>query len=78
METALVKTKEGVTQAAIENAFEFAQALPEKIPVLRSMKAGKATGTAATHGQGFDWGVIATLDKSEDLAAYQKHPEHQP
>lgn len=77
-EPALFKTKEGATQADVDKVLEFANALLAKIPVLLSVKTGKATGMAATHGQGFDWGVIATFDKPEDFAIYQKHPEHDP
>ena len=77
-EAALFKTKEGATAADVQEALAEADSLPGRIPCLKSMKTGKATGMALTHGCGFEWGVVATFHSMEDLPTYQKHPEHKP
>ena len=49
------------------------EALPEKIPFLRSMKVEKDV----TRGErSFDMMLAAKFDSPEDLAAYVVHPDH--
>jgi hypothetical protein len=74
--TALFKAKEGTTQAEIDKVFEFANSLVEKIPCVVSMKSGKATAMALTHGHGFEWGSMAILKSPEDFPAFREHPDH--
>jgi hypothetical protein len=75
--TALFKTQEGVTEADVQQFLEAANNLQEKIPCLASIKTGKATGMALTHGQGFEWAAVATFNSPEDFKTYQQHPYQQ-
>ena len=78
MVAALFKTKEGATQADVDRFLTAAKGMLDQIPCLLSIETGKATGLAAKFGQGFEWGVVATLDKLESLPVYESHPAHRP
>ena len=49
-------------------------ALKGKIPVLKEFFIGE---NMAQRTHGFQYGEVAVFDKKEDLATYDRHPEHQ-
>jgi hypothetical protein len=47
-----------------------------KIPGLISLKAGQPLPISIPRAKGFDMGLVAVLEKPEDLAEYAVHPAH--
>ncbi len=78
MVAALFKTKNGATQADVDKFLTAANGMLDQIPCLLSIETGKATGLAEKFGQGYEWGVVAVLDKLESLPFYESHPAHAP
>ena len=47
-----------------------------KIPGLVKLEVNKPLPSTAHRGQGFDMGLVAVLEKADDVAVYAKHPAH--
>ncbi len=75
---ALFKSIDGVTQTEVDEFLDAAKHMEGKIPGLVSVEAGSGLNAAAPVAQGFDWGVIVTLEKPEDLPVFEQHPTHAP
>ncbi len=71
-----MKPKPDVTSEQLADFVTHVQSLVGKIPGLHSLKAAKPYPLTAYRAQGFSMGVIAVLDKPEDLQVYTDHPAH--
>ena len=47
-----------------------------QIPGLRSLKTNPPLPISVPRAKGFDMGLVAVLDKKEDVAVYAAHPAH--
>lgn len=44
---------------------------------LKQMEVAPPLESTASRGQGFNLGLVATLEKAEDVKPYAEHPVHQ-
>ncbi|KAJ5728905.1 uncharacterized protein N7483_003413 [Penicillium malachiteum] len=72
----LFRLKEGVTQGQLNSWTEAAKGMVGQIPGLVSLEANKPLPISVPRAQGFDMGIVAVLEKAEDVAAYAVHPAH--
>ena len=68
------KFKPKVPEEEIADLMNKLAGLKAKIPVLKELVVGK---NEARWHRGFQYGQISIFDKKEDLATYDRHPEHQ-
>lgn len=47
-----------------------------KIPGLRKLDVNTPLPSTAARGQGFNMGLVAILDKADDVKVYAEHPAH--
>ena len=66
----MFRLKDPADAKAIKDALE---ALPPKIPQIRSMEVGV---NIVDSPRAWDVGIVSTFDSLDDVAAYQTHPEH--
>lgn len=72
----LFRLKQGVTPTQLTNWSKVSQAMVGQIPGLRSIKSNQPLPISVPRAKGFDMGLVAVLDKPEDVAIYAKHPAH--
>ncbi|EIT77615.1 unnamed protein product [Aspergillus oryzae] len=72
----LFRLKQGVTPAQLANWTKISQAMVGQIPGLRSLKTNPPLPISVPRAKGFDMGLVAVLDKKEDVAVYAAHPAH--
>ncbi|OGM46865.1 stress responsive A/B barrel domain protein [Aspergillus bombycis] len=72
----LFRLKQGVTPAQLANWSKVSQAMVGQIPGLRSLKTNPPLPISVPRAKGFDMGLVAVLDKPEDVAVYAGHPAH--
>ncbi|KAL4809383.1 hypothetical protein BDV18DRAFT_131953 [Aspergillus unguis] len=72
----LFRLKPGVTASQIQTWSTLAQNMVGKIPGLVSLKAGQPLPISVPRAKGFDMGLVAVLEKGEDLVGYAGHPAH--
>jgi hypothetical protein len=47
-----------------------------QIPGLLKLEVNKPLSSTAHRGQGFDMGLVAILEKADDVKVYAEHPAH--
>lgn len=47
-----------------------------QIPGLLKLEVNKPLPSTAHRGQGFDMGLVAILEKADDVKVYAEHPVH--
>lgn len=72
----LFKLKEGTTSAQITKFADTAKAMVGKIPGLIQFQVGPPLATTKHRAQGYDMGLVAVLEREEDVAVYASHPAH--
>ncbi|KAL5342365.1 hypothetical protein BJX70DRAFT_394955 [Aspergillus crustosus] len=72
----LFRLKQSVTPAQVQNWVSIAESMVGIIPGLVSLKAGQPLPISIPRAKGFDMGIVAVLEKPEDLAGYAVHPAH--
>ncbi|KIW95280.1 uncharacterized protein Z519_03864 [Cladophialophora bantiana CBS 173.52] len=72
----LFKLKPGVTPAQLSAWTTQAKAMVGKIPGLRKLEVNTPLPSTAHRGQGFNMGLVAILDKADDVKVYAEHPAH--
>ncbi|KIW99600.1 uncharacterized protein Z518_11013 [Rhinocladiella mackenziei CBS 650.93] len=72
----LFKLKPGVTPAQISNFTTMAKGMVGKIPGLLKLDANTPLLSTAHRGKGFNMGLIAILEKADDVKVYAEHPAH--
>ncbi|KAL7901871.1 hypothetical protein HDV63DRAFT_378083 [Trichoderma sp. SZMC 28014] len=73
----LFKLKPNISKAQLAEWSELGAAMVGKIPGLLKWDANPPLPVTAHRAQGFDMGLIAILEKPEDVQTYSKHPAHQ-
>ncbi len=53
-----------------------AKQMLDQIPGLLSIEVGSALEITKAHTQGYDWGVVVTLESPRSFAIYANHPSH--
>jgi hypothetical protein len=76
MNIVLFKLKPGVGSAAVLELTTAVESMMGKVPGLQKIVVGPPHRSTAFRAQGFDLGVIATLNKAETIKIYAEHPEH--
>ncbi|KAI1100862.1 hypothetical protein F4804DRAFT_317751 [Jackrogersella minutella] len=72
----LFRTKPGVKQDSLQEFTKRANAMVSQIPGLLKINVGPPLAVTAHRSKGFDMGLVAVLEKQEDLAVYATHPAH--
>ncbi|KAK4505440.1 hypothetical protein PRZ48_003403 [Zasmidium cellare] len=72
----LFKLKKGTPESTISQLKEAATAMVGQVPGLQKIDLGPPIPATAARAKGFDYGLIAILDKAEDLKGYAEHPAH--
>ncbi|KAJ5753025.1 hypothetical protein N7520_009942 [Penicillium odoratum] len=72
----LFRLKAGVTPAQIEQWTLTAKGMVGKIPGLVSLEANTPLPICVPRAKGFDMGLVAVLEKKENVAEYAVHPAH--
>ncbi|KAL1997407.1 hypothetical protein VTN49DRAFT_847 [Thermomyces lanuginosus] len=72
----LFRLKEGVTQEQLAAWSAKAKAMVGKIPGLVSLETGPPLPISVPRAKGFDMGLVAVLEKKEDVEVYAGHPAH--
>ncbi|RFU73438.1 stress responsive a b barrel domain [Trichoderma arundinaceum] len=73
----LFKLKPNINKAQLSEWSELGAAMVGKIPGLLKWDANPPLPVTAYRAQGYDMGLIAVLEKPEDVVNYGKHPAHQ-
>ncbi|PYH47837.1 Dabb family protein [Aspergillus saccharolyticus JOP 1030-1] len=72
----LFRLKPGVTKAQLNQWTSVANGMVGQVPGLRQLKAGTPLAATAARAKGFDMGLVAILEKPDDLPTYAAHPAH--
>ncbi|KAJ5097352.1 stress responsive A/B barrel domain protein [Penicillium angulare] len=72
----LFRLKEGVKQEQLDTWAQVAKSMVGKIPGLISLEANTPLPISVPRAKGFNMGLVAVLEKPEDLATYAVHPVH--
>lgn len=72
----LLKLKPDVNKAQTDNFAATAKKMVGKIPGLLDLQAGPGLAVSAPRAKGYDMGLVATLEKVDDIAPYGTHPAH--
>ncbi|OAG39982.1 hypothetical protein AYO21_05855 [Fonsecaea monophora] len=72
----LFKLKPGVTPVQLSNLGVKARAMVGQVPGLRKLEVNTPLPSTAHRSQGFNCGLVAILDKAEDVKVYAEHPAH--
>ncbi|RAL12204.1 uncharacterized protein BO97DRAFT_443229 [Aspergillus homomorphus CBS 101889] len=72
----LFRLKPGVTKAQLDHWSNVAKGMVGQIPGLRELHAGSPLAATAARAKGFDMGLVAILEKAEDVQVYAAHPAH--
>jgi hypothetical protein len=71
----LMKLKEGVGERQIKEMSADLRSLPAKIAVIKGFEFGP---DILRTDRSYDFALVASFENSEDLKAYQLHPDHVP
>ncbi|KAL2398025.1 hypothetical protein ABEF95_000538 [Exophiala dermatitidis] len=72
----LFKLKPGVTPAQLSEWTTQAKAMVGQIPGLIKLEANSPLASTAHRSQGYNMGLVAILEKDEDVKVYAEHPAH--
>ncbi|KAH7324535.1 hypothetical protein B0I35DRAFT_406329 [Stachybotrys elegans] len=72
----LFKLKPGTPAEVIEQMRAAGNAMLGVVPGLRSFHLGPPLASTAHRAQGYDMGLVTTLDTEEQVLAYATHPAH--
>ncbi|PGH29972.1 hypothetical protein GX50_07272 [[Emmonsia] crescens] len=73
----LLKLKPGVTPAQIDEFKKACKAMVGQVPGLREIHNNPPVAMTASRAKGYDMGLLAILEKPDDLSVYAEHPSHQ-
>lgn len=73
----LLKLKPGVTDDQVSEIANIGKGLVGIVDGLQRIELGPPAGITAKMAKGFDLGLLAILDKEEQILPYLRHPEHQ-
>ena len=72
----LFKLKSGVTPTQISAFTARAKGMVGQIPGLTKLEVNTPLASTANRGQGFNMGLVAILEKADDVKVYAEHPAH--
>ncbi|KAJ5975903.1 Dimeric alpha-beta barrel [Penicillium waksmanii] len=72
----LFRLKAGVTQAQLAIWSQKCKGMVGQIPGLVSMETNQPLPISVPRAKGFDMGLVAVLEKADDVATYATHPAH--
>ncbi|PYH92812.1 hypothetical protein BO71DRAFT_382773 [Aspergillus ellipticus CBS 707.79] len=72
----LFRLKKGVTTSDIEGWSQVMKTIVGKIPGLLEVHTNPPLAATASRAKGFDMGLVAILEKPEDVQVYMEHPVH--
>ncbi|KAI2464408.1 fungal-specific transcription factor domain-containing protein [Annulohypoxylon bovei var. microspora] len=72
----LFRLKPGVTQEVLDEFATRAKGMVTQIPGLTKLDIGRPLPITAHRSNGFEMGLVAILEKQEDIAVYAAHPAH--
>ncbi|PYH84813.1 hypothetical protein BO82DRAFT_351617 [Aspergillus uvarum CBS 121591] len=72
----LFRLKPGVSKARVDHWSSLAKGMVGQIPGLRELQAGGPLAATAARAKGFDMGIVAILEKPNDVQTYAAHPAH--
>ncbi|EXJ58526.1 hypothetical protein A1O7_05952 [Cladophialophora yegresii CBS 114405] len=72
----LFKLKPGVTPAQLAAWTAKAKGMVGQIPGLTKLEVNTPLPSTASRGQGFNMGLVAILEKADDVKVYAEHPAH--
>ncbi|KAI1244045.1 hypothetical protein MGN70_013913 [Eutypa lata] len=72
----LFRLKPSVTQESIDQFTGKAAAMVGKVPGLLKVDFNRPLPATAHRSKGYDMGLVAILEKPEDVEVYAKHPAH--
>ncbi|KAJ5682309.1 hypothetical protein N7462_005474 [Penicillium macrosclerotiorum] len=72
----LFRLKQGVTTAQLSAWSQKAKDMVGQIPGLVSLQCGEPLPISIPRAQGFNMGLVAVLEKPDDIATYAVHPAH--
>ncbi|KAK5390287.1 hypothetical protein LTS13_000368 [Exophiala xenobiotica] len=72
----LFKLKQGITPGQISEFVGAAKSMVGKIPGLLSLESNIPHHSTAHRGQGFNMGLVAVLEKADDIKVDAEHPAH--
>ena len=72
----LFKLKPGVTPAQLSAWSAKAKAMVGQVPGLTKLEVNTPLASTAHRGQGFNMGLVAVLEKADDVKVYAEHPAH--
>ncbi|KAF7590598.1 hypothetical protein BBP40_002635 [Aspergillus hancockii] len=72
----LFRLKQGVTSTQLAQWKQISQAMVGQVPGLKSLKTNTPLPICVPRAKGFDMGLVAVLEKPEDLPVYAVHPAH--
>ncbi|CBX98957.1 similar to stress responsive A/B barrel domain protein [Plenodomus lingam JN3] len=70
------KFKPDADPALIQEWLAISKTMPEKIPCVRSLVAGRPAGQFKHLAKGWDVAACIELDNAESPKEFQEHPEH--
>ena len=65
-----------MTPGQVSEFVGAAKSMVGKVPGLRSLEANTPHPSTAHRGQGFNMGLVAVLEKADDIKVYAEHPAH--
>ncbi|KAI1258858.1 hypothetical protein F5Y18DRAFT_412014 [Xylariaceae sp. FL1019] len=72
----LFKVRPDVTQEALTAWLAIGNAMAEKIPGLAKVEANTPLPGSESKAQGYNLGVVVTLETMKDLEVFATHPAH--
>ncbi|EME85712.1 uncharacterized protein MYCFIDRAFT_41084, partial [Pseudocercospora fijiensis CIRAD86] len=72
----LFKLNPGTSEEKIAQLKAAGQAMVGQVPGLLKFDFGPPLASTAHRAQGFNLGLIAVLEKAEDVKVYAEHPAH--
>ncbi|KAI0193043.1 hypothetical protein EV127DRAFT_425591 [Xylaria flabelliformis] len=72
----LFKLKPDASPAKVAEWSALGATMVGRIPGLIKWDANRALSTTAHRAQGYDMGLVAVLEKSDDVLTYAQHPAH--
>ncbi|TRX98031.1 hypothetical protein FHL15_001241 [Xylaria flabelliformis] len=76
MASVLFKLKPDASPAKVAEWSALGATMVGKIPGLIKWDANRALPTTAHRAKGYDMGLVAVLEKSDDVLTYAQHPAH--
>ncbi|EGC43432.1 predicted protein [Histoplasma capsulatum var. duboisii H88] len=72
----LLKLKPGVVPSQVAAFKTACKAMVGQVPGLREMHCNPPLAMTASRAKGYDMGLLAILEKPDDVSLYAGHPSH--